>query len=124
MILFFFVPCCMLSYTNFPISSFMIPEPTARSAVPGVSLGRGLLIPHDIYTRGNENTPKCKVYQCLQAHHFGSWVDHPVNWDHLAIDLTDLKIMANRQERKGQRFKKKTRTKDYTRRRKVFSTFL
>ncbi len=24
----------------------LIPEPTARSAVPGVSLGRGLLIPH------------------------------------------------------------------------------
>ncbi len=25
---------------------FFIPEPTARSAVPGVSPGRGLLIPH------------------------------------------------------------------------------
>ncbi len=27
-------------------SALLIPEPTARSAVPGVSPGRGLLIPH------------------------------------------------------------------------------
>ena len=53
MILLFFVPCCMLSYTNFPIFSFLIPEPTARSAVPGVSLGRGLLIPHGYLHLGN-----------------------------------------------------------------------
>ncbi len=64
MILFFFVPCCMLSYTNFSISSFLIREPTARSAVPSVSLGRGLLLPHDyLHLWRTENTPKCKVHQ-------------------------------------------------------------
>ncbi len=64
MILFFFVPCCMLSYTNFPISSFMIPKPTAQSAVPGVSLGRGLLIPHGYL--------------------------HPENWEHTEVQGSSM----------------------------------
>ncbi len=35
-----------------PPSCFIIPEPTARSAVPGVSPGRGLLIPHGYLNPG------------------------------------------------------------------------
>ncbi len=50
---------------NSYISRFRIfPEPTARSAVPGVSPGRGLLIPHGYLHPGKKaNTAKCKVHQ-------------------------------------------------------------
>ncbi len=42
----------------------IFPEPTARSAVPGVSPGRGLLIPHGYLHPGKKaNTAKCKVHQ-------------------------------------------------------------
>ena len=50
---------------------FFIPEPTARSAVPGVSPGRGLLIPHGYLHPGKcehsevllRSVAKCKVHQ-------------------------------------------------------------
>ena len=42
----------------------IIPEPTARSAVPGVSPGRGLLIPHGYLHPG-----KCEHNE-VQSHRF------------------------------------------------------
>ncbi len=57
----------------------IIPEPTAQSAVPGVSPGRGLLIPHGyIYTQIKANTAKRKVHQESRARDYVSWVDLPL----------------------------------------------
>ncbi len=38
--------CSLSKQQSSEIQLTLIPEPTARSAVPGVSPGRGLLIPH------------------------------------------------------------------------------
>ncbi len=38
----------------------IVPEPTARSAVPGVSPGRGLLIPHGYLHRGKSEHSEVK----------------------------------------------------------------
>ncbi len=77
----------------------VIPEPTARSAVPGVSPGRGLLIPHGYLHPGKCEHSEVQSSSIIgwRAHHFGSWVD-----------LIDLKNMVDRQERKRQRFTKNT----------------
>ncbi len=77
--------CEKYSLTDF----FIIPEPTARSAVPGVSPGRGLLIPHAGY-----------LHQDKSEH---SEVQSPPKIAGASLCFmggppTDLKNMADRQE--------------------------
>ena len=49
-----------------------VPEPTARSAFPGVIPGGGYKFRTAIYTRGRSAQAKSKVYQISQAHGYGS----------------------------------------------------
>ncbi len=42
---FYYKSAAEMSWTHTKTVAYIIPEPTARSAVPGVSPGRGLLIP-------------------------------------------------------------------------------
>ena len=72
----------------------LVPEPTARSAVR-----RGLPIPPRLFTPGETKAlAKSKVHQISRA-----WVTNDGRW---VVIVTDLKNMADRQEWKGQRFKK------------------
>ena len=68
----------------------IIPEPTARSAVPGVSPGRGLLIRTAIYTRGKRQHSgfKSGCHRRVGGH------------------LTDLKNMDVYQEWERQKYQK------------------
>ena len=73
----------------------IFPEPTARSAVPGVSPGRGLLIPHGYLHPGKSEHSEVQVESpSIIA---GAWL-----W-FMGGPPTDLKNMADRQEWKGQR---------------------
>ena len=69
----------------------LIPEPTVRSAVPGVSPGQGLLIPHGYLHPGKR-----------QHSGFKSGCQRRVGGH-----LTDFKNMDVYQEWKRQKFKKK-----------------
>ena len=65
----------------------LIPEPTARSAIPGVSLRRGLLIPHG-YLHPGKSRFKSGFHRTVGGH------------------LTDLKNMDVYQEWKRQKKRK------------------
>ncbi len=69
--------------------NIIFPEPTARSTVPGVRPGRGLLIPHGYLHQSKSSSIIADAWL---------WF--------MGGPPTDLKNMANRQEWKRQRFKK------------------
>ena len=81
----------------------LIPEPTVRSTVPGVSPGQRIHTANSarLFTPGKMQTQRSAKSinnrgRVTLVHGQCSWVDH----------LTDLKNMADCQEWKGQRFKK------------------
>ena len=93
-------------------SMHLFPEPTARSAVPGVSPGRGLLIPHGYLHPG-----KCEHSEVQSSSMIAGaslWLIGGPHWS---------QIYGGPPGVERAKIQKNIWNNDYTTRRKVFSTF-
>ncbi len=100
-----------MSKFKFEISRCIFPEPTARSAVPGVNPGRGLLIP-----LGYLHPDKCEHSE-VQSHpplcNGRSTLDGFCHYAHARV-ITDFKNMADCHEERKLKACEKSRTKTRT----------
>ena len=82
------IPDGLLEVDNFENNKLFIPEPTAPSAVPGVSPGRGLLIPHGYLNPGKSEHSEVQSPSIIAGASLCFMGGPP----------TDLKNMTDRQE--------------------------
>ncbi len=85
-------------------SFYLFPEPTARSAVPGVSPGRGLLIPHGYLHPGKSKHSEVK--RSVKSINDRRRVTMVRRSRCMAGHLTDLINMATIRSGTGKDFKK------------------